>query len=391
MKVLHVAAMPFPTVQGTQAAVRAMIEAEHADGRSPELLTYARGGYELTPPWPIHRIADVTRDRSLRSGPSWRKLLADAQLAVAARRLARELSPELVVAHHVEATTAALTARARPLVFVAHTALGPELPSYLPAPARSIAARAGEALDVTLARRADAVGAVSPWLAERIASASSREVAYLPVPWSVPPPIEPSERAKARTRFGLTPLDAVMLYAGNLDAYQGLDVLARAFRFLRDHRPDARLLIATASDRARLEQALWSLGCASAVSFAPLADEPDRRVAHAAADAVWVPRGIEGGLPIKLLDALARGVPTVVTRRAAAGLTLGGAALVAADDDPEALAAAALIAIGAREAAADLGRRGVEYIQREHAPSRYLDAMDTLAARALDSAGRGST
>ncbi len=405
MKSLHVAAMPFPSVQGTQAAVRAMIEAEHTRALAPELLTYAHAGYELSVPWPIHRIANLTRDRSLRSGPSWRKVVADAQLAVAARRILGRVRPDVVIAHHVEAAAAALTARARPLVFVAHTALGPELPAYLPARAKALASRAGEALDVTLIRKADAVGAVSPQLAERLSAAASREVTYLPVPWSVPPSIEPSERAKARTRFGIAPTAPILLYAGNLDAYQGVDVLARAFAVLRERRPDARLLIATASEPGPLEQALWSLGCANSVTFAPLTDEPDRRVAHAAADAVCVPRKIEGGLPIKLLDALARGVPTVVTRRATAGLPLEGAALVAADDDPEALAAAALIAVGAREASADLGRRGVDYVREHHGPDRYVEAMralagqalagralagQALAGRALDSAPRGS-
>ena len=41
--------MPFPSVQGTQAAVRAMVDAEHADGRKPELIAYAHGGFDLQP------------------------------------------------------------------------------------------------------------------------------------------------------------------------------------------------------------------------------------------------------------------------------------------------------------------------------------------------------
>lgn len=382
MTVLHVAAMPFPTVQGTQAAVRAMIDAEHAAGRAPELLAYAHGGYELVPPWPIHRITNVVRDRSLRSGPSWRKVIADAQLAAKTRRLFASLAPELVIAHHVEAAAAALAARARPLVFVAHTALGPELPAYLPPRAAKLAARAGEAVDAILARRADAVAAVSPLLARMLSERAAREVRYLPVPWTVPAPIEPGERQKARTRFGMTPTEPVFLYAGNLDAYQGIDVLARAFAIVRRRRTDARLLVATASDPDPLERALWSLGCRDRAVFAPLADEPDRRVVHAAADAVLVTRAAPGGLPIKLLDALARGVPAIATRRAAAGLPLEGAALLVADDDAEALAAAALLAVEARETSAELGRRGMEYVRREHAAARYLEAMRECAAAA---------
>lgn len=83
---------------------------------------------------------------------------------------------------------------------------------------------------------------------------------------------------------------------------------------------------------------------------------------------------------MKLLDALARGVPTVVTRRATAGLDLAGAAMVAADDDPEALAATTLLALEGRETAHALGREGVAYVRREHAAGRYLDAIDAIDA-----------
>src|SRR5690606_3160822 len=210
------------------------------------------------------------------------------------------------------------------------TALGPELPTYLPARARAVAARAAEALDSSPARRADVVFAVSPRLADRLATPPGRAAPPLPVPWTIPPPIEPGKRKKARARFGFGPLDPVGLYTGNLDAYQGLEHLAGAFALVLRRRPDARLLVATSSSPDPLERALWSLGCIERTTFAPLGDEPDRRIVHAAADVACIPRGVEGGLPIKLLDALARGVPSVAVRRATAGLSLGDAAIVVA-------------------------------------------------------------
>lgn len=390
MSILHVAAMPFPTVQGTQAAVRAMIEAEHEAELGPELLTYPRSGYALSADWAVHRVADLSRDRSLRSGPSWRKLVTDAQLVRATRRLAVTRAVCRVMAHHVEAAAAAWTAGARPLVFVAHTALGPELPTYLPRSlphrAERWVRRAGEALDVALAQRADAVVAVAPRLAERLGDASGRIVAYVPVPWSCPPPLAPSERIEARRHLALDPVAPVLLYAGNLDAYQGLELLLGALRLVSERREDARLLVATASDPGSLLAQARAGGLAERLVLAPLRDEPERRRAHAAADVVVVPRGTEGGLPIKLLDALARGVPTVVTRRAAAGLALEGTALVTRDDDVDGLAAAALIAVQARETSAALGARGPQYIRRAHAPSAYLAALEA----ALDSVNAGS-
>jgi glycosyltransferase involved in cell wall biosynthesis len=375
MRLLHVAAMPFPSVQGTQAAVRAMIDAEHAAGMRPELCTYAHGADGAPPPWPIHRIADLARDRSLRSGPSWRKLVADAQLAIQTRRTASKMEPRAIVAHHVEAASAVLAARLRPTVFFAHTALGPELPTYLPGRAHKIAARAGETLELALAHRSDVVLAISPRLARDLSERARREVSFVPVPWKVPAASDAAERAAARARFDLSPLEAVFLYAGNLDAYQGLDVLVRAFAAAREHRADARLLVATSSDREGLIASLREAGCADRVRFAPIEREDDRRAVHAAADVVWSPRAAAGGLPIKLLDALARGAPTIATRRATAELPLENAAWIVADDDPRALAAAALLAIEARSTAIEIGRRGVEYVRREHTAERYLEAM----------------
>ncbi len=369
------AAMPFPSAQGTQAAVKMMVDAEHAAGLAPELLTYAHGGFDLQVPWPHHRLRDLTRDRSLHSGPSWRKVVQDAQLAVSARRLHRSLRPDVVIAHHVEATAAALAARLPEVVFFAHTALGTELPTYLPERASKLAGRAAEALDVTLARRASRVVAVSPALATSLSRSAGCEVRYVPVPWTVPPGVEPNERDKARARFAFDPLDPVVLYAGNLDAYQGIEVMARAFLRVLERRPDAWLLVATGSDREGLDRMLFSGGAAGRVRYVSLLDEPDRRAVHAAADVAWVPRGAPGGLPMKLLDALARGVPTVATVRACAGLELRDAATVVGDDDPEALAAGALLCVEGRVAARQIAARGRTFVESRHSASAYLSAL----------------
>lgn len=355
-----------------------MLDAEHAAGLEPALLSYAHGGFDLRPPWAHHRIADWVKDRSLRSGPSWRKVVQDGQLAVAVRRMQRSLRPAGMVAHHVEAAAAALASRSPDVIFFAHTALGPELPTYFSPAWSSVTERLAVAIDVGLARRAWKVAAVSPWLADYFSRAAGRDVAYVPVPWSLPTPIEADERTKARARFGFDALEPVIVYAGNLDAYQGIDSMAEAFVAVLRRRPDARLLVATASDPKPLEKQLWPSGAARRTRFVSLQDEPDRRAAHAAADVAWVPRASPGGLPMKLLDALARAVPTVTSRRACAGLELESVATVVGDDDPEALAAGALLAIEGRAAARERAQRGRAYIGEAHAGDAYVRAMDAL-------------
>lgn len=376
---LHVAALPYPTSQGTQAALGAMMNALCDAGRPPRLLTYAHGMPEVAPRWRHDRLARTYGDRSLRSGPSLAKIAQDLALV---RAIARS-GQGTIVAHHVEATLAALLARAPATIFVAHAALGPEMPTYLPRAGAALsrwASRAGEALDVTLARRAHAVLAVSPLLAQRLSRRSGAQVRWLPIPWPIPAPIDPGERSAARVSLGVPDGAEVVLYAGNLDRYQGIDVLLAAMEIVRAARPDARLLIASASAVP-----------ADVVAARPIlhrleGDEAGRRRLHAAADVVAVPRAAEGGVPVKLLDALARGAPIAASRRALAGLSLDATVETAADDDPRALADAIVRVLVDRARARSLATDGRAWAARELSPERFLDALDRAIADARSTA-----
>lgn len=384
---LHVAALPFPTPQGTQAVIRTMLESVSADGSNAHLLTYGDGPGPRPSTYTWHGARRAPGASDLRSGPSLRKLAGDAALAAAVRKLDRRLRPRAVVAHHVEAAAACLAARARPMVFFAHTALGPELPTYIPHPPR-VLRRAlglgGDALDRWLCRRADAVAAISPALAAALEDISGRAVVYVPPPWPVPAPLAPGERGRARQELrrdiGLDvgPEDEVMLYAGNLDRYQGLDLALRAAARVRRARGSAKMVIATASDTSQLVQ---DVGDLVLITRLPENEEGRRRL-HAAADVAVIPRQAPGGLPIKLLDALARGLPVVAPARAAAGLALDGAAALAANDDPEALAAAIGVVLGSPRAGAEMGERGRLFITDNHSPEHFRAAL----GRALDEA-----
>ena len=69
MSELHVAAMPFPTFQGTQAAVRAYCEARTMMRAAPELLTYGGGVDAGSTLFPWHRT-EMSKSLAAQSGPS---------------------------------------------------------------------------------------------------------------------------------------------------------------------------------------------------------------------------------------------------------------------------------------------------------------------------------
>lgn len=363
--ILHVACLPFPSYQGTQAALASMLEASASAGRETHVLTYAHGAYPLDAPYHVHRISDFPRVRSLRSGPSLGKLALDARCVAATRKLVDELEPEAIVAHHVEAALAARLAGVSPLYYVAHTSLEQEIEVYfprLPAEALRVAGGLVDRLALGLANRS---AVVAPVLSKHLGEG----VVHLPVPWR-------HEATKPETSSG-----ARMLYAGNLDAYQGWEDLLEALRQLRRTRPDARLLVASESDPTPAKRKVDRLGLRSCVDFRRLDGEAARARAHAMSELAWIPRRTAGGLPIKMLDAFARGLPVVATERATAGLPVHAACRVISNDDPSAFADASLALLDDARARRDLADRGRDYLAAHHSADAYLDALDALIGR----------
>ena len=374
--ILHVACLPFPSYQGTQAAIAAMLDASTSTGRPTHLLTYAQAGYELDAPYEVHRIPDFPKVRSLRSGPSWGKIGLDARCIVETRRLARRIQPKAIVAHHIEAALAALVAQAAPVYYIAHTCLARELPVYFPSLTTDLVSGVATRVERRVCARAAGVAAVAPSLAQLLGPGAR----YLPVPWALPD-ASPT-RDEARAILGLPANAHVCLYAGNLDHYQGWETLFEALVILRHTHPSAGLLIATESDPAPARQLAHRLEVADALHFCRIDGERARQLAHAASDLAWIPRRTEGGLPIKMLDAFARGLPVVAMERATGALPLRNACITVPDDDPHALAAGAKLLLEHDHAATSVREEARRYLEANHSSQAYATAMRELLGEA---------
>jgi glycosyltransferase involved in cell wall biosynthesis len=366
---MHCACLPFPSPQGTQAAIAAMLETLRDAGCGAPLLCYPHGDGRIERRVDVVRLEMPVLTRSLRSGPSLSKIALDLGMIAALRRRPRS---EPLVCHHVEAAWAARLA-GRAYHYVAHTALEHELSSYFHARSANDAwiARTGRIIDAFAIGGAVRCAAVAPALGRTLAARHGRSFEYLPIPWT---PLEPGSRARARGGLGLGERALVVLYAGNLDAYQNWGEALEVVRLLRERALDAWLLVATDSDPAPLRAHAAALSLSS-VQICGLASEEARRRAHAAADVALVPRRSPGGVPIKLLDALARGVPAVTTTAAASGLELGEAVVIA--DSTSDLADACRVAAYSREARAAAGRA---FLEANHGPSAFLGAYSRFLA-----------
>ncbi len=278
-------------------------------GHDVTLVAYGVGRGE---PEPGLRLATVPvpgdYDR-MRSGPDWVKPRLDLSMA----RVLSRLDADVVHAHHYEALAAALLARRLPggrrwpVVYNNHTLLQEELPGYFTRGKRVFAA-AGALSDASFPRQADAVVAITAAAGERLRARGCPDVTV------VPPGVHAEEFR------GLVPRRAhdepTVVYAGNGDHYQGLPLLFAAMERL----PGWRLLVVTGDDA-------WSPPGATVVHAR---DWTATRDWIAGADVAALPRQLPGGYPLKLLNYLACGVPTVLLRPLSQGLA--GEVLVARAD-----------------------------------------------------------
>ena len=230
-----------------------------------------------------------------------------------------------------------------PMVYSAHNTMGDELHTYFEGRiTRRLARLAGRALDRTVPRLADHAIAISPDTVPVLRGLGCKEVSC------VPPGVDPHDLRPARPLE--LPSGPWVVYAGNPDRYQDLDVLVAAMRTL----PEFGLLMVSASPLDEFASlGLPRLRCVQTSDFEVV------RQALASADLAALPRAVCRGFPIKLLNYLGMGLPTVSAQGGAPPMP--GLVRVA-DRDPAAFAAAirSLLETPLRRAA--LGAEAREFV-----------------------------
>ncbi len=367
-----VGAFRFPVPQGSQVYAGEQCRALAASGAEVRLLCYGRtgrpaGGGELAD-LAVVRTPALLSPRRTRAGFSAAKPMADLALAWLLARECRRWRPEAVLAHNAEAAAAALLARpatGAPVVYVAHTLWREELPAHVGG--RGWLAPVGGALDAGLARRCEAVIAVSRAAAEALERHARGPVRVIP-PGLAPAPAPPAETVVAACRrHGLEP-GGFVLYAGNLDAYQDLALLAEAAA----RHPEIPVVAATHDPRGAERLGALRVLCS------PVAEI--RALTHGARVCV-LPRRARGGFPVKLLNYMEAARPIVAFAPVADGFRHGESAwLLDARADAPALGQALARVFAQPDLAATLGAGGRALLLRRHAPDRLAREILALVA-----------
>ncbi len=235
--------------------------------------------------------------------------------------------------------------------------------------------------------RADVVTAVSGAVADSLVRDYGVDRARVRVvPNGADAPDEEREaRAARRLReeLGAGAARPLWVCAGRLEEQKGQDVLLESLAEVRRHDRDfVAVLAGDGSCRAALEQRAAALGLGERVRFPGQVE--DLGPLLAAADAVVMPSRWEG-LPLVLLEALARGRPVVAS-------AVGGVPEVATDGeharlvppgDPAVLAAALEEFHRAPEPALRLGRRGAALVRERYTWPRVIESFEAVYDEAL--------
>lgn len=236
---------------------------------------------------------------------------------------------------------------------------------------RSAAARAVERYAL---RRAAVVGVTHETLVAGVAGFGVPEHRIRLVPnWSlIPGPIRPREQMRAL--LGWRPGQTVLLYAGDLGAGRGAEVLVEAARM------DPGLRVVLLGDGARREALRALAGRLPNLDFTPLTDESELPDVLAAADVLAV---TDAAAPSELTSYFAAGRPVVAAVPADSGTARELARAATGTVTPPADAAALLAATRALAADPEAAARARACAAAHLTPSTGLAHIDALLADAL--------
>lgn len=378
MRVAMVAACEFPALRGSQVLVHDLAADLESLGHDVHLVTHS-GGVRLAGARSLPREVGGGAAPGRLTG----RVRKNLRLGFELYRLVKRERIDVIHAHNYEAPLLAYLTRwltGVPVVYHAHNALSDELATYVDRPSlKAMARRLGVFLDRHVPRRADFAIALTGELQEFLVACGVERDRVGTIP--------PSFSGRVGRRDGgMEAPDGgpfVVAYAGNLDAYQDLEVLFEGFARFRRKVQNAILLIITHENEWRRRTG-WLLRELVGEGFARVAVLPGFADAHdlmRRAHVLVCPRSSWSGYPIKLLNYMASGAAIVAAEGSAKGISDGLEGLVFRNRDAAHLADQLERLHDDPALRAALARCAAERLRKNHDPKKIASEIARIHAR----------
>jgi glycosyltransferase involved in cell wall biosynthesis len=376
-----------PHARGTPTRVLHLARAMARRGHEVHVVTYHLGEPYDAGDIHFHRIRNVPTYRKLSPGPSYQKLLVvDPLLSLKLGQVLRTHSINLIHAHHIEGLlVASLARKARgcPVIFDAHTLIESELPQYRVGLPRGAKQWVGRWLDQRLPRYAAHTIAVTDDIRNRLLALDAVKGDDISV-------VSSGVECEVFDRADPIPENRepdTIVYAGNLAPYQGINLLLKAFaELLHRRRQDVRLLIVSGSSFGPYEGLAGDLGIRNAIDVVHAGfDEVPRYLANA--DVAVNPRVNCPGIPQKLLNYMAAGIPVVSFAGSAKHIIHEERGWVVENGDTQGFARAIDRLLRDRPLARRLAGNAKQFVQAQFGWDRMAALTEAIYVKVTASAG----
>ncbi|MEA2116836.1 MAG: glycosyltransferase, partial [Thermodesulfobacteriota bacterium] len=305
MKILVLAPHPFYQNRGTPIAVKMLVETLVASGHRITVLTYPEGEDPKLPSCLLVRLKQLSWVKGVKPGFSWKKLVYDWYLFLALGRMLKIEHFDVIHAVEESAFLAAWFSKkySIPFVYDMDSSLSHQLGEkmallrpFLPAfrlLEKKVVQRSAGVLPVCRAIEDIVKGYDSDVLCQRLEDVSLLET-------------DRDERLPERTRLELEPAMLHLMYVGNLEKYQGIDLLLDAFELAAGQENRARLVIIGGNDAdiKLYREKSAALGIGEKVLFAGRRPVADLYYYLLQADILVSPRSKGFNTPMKIYSYL---------------------------------------------------------------------------------------
>ncbi len=393
LRIVLVAACPFPANHGTPASIRLLAINLAEFGHQVHLVTYPQKDDSLsTKGLKIHRVfIPFIKANHIAIGPSYKRLLYDFLIIFKLIKIIRKHDIQVIHAHNYESTIAATIAKwitGKPLIYNGVNSMADELASYNFIKPRKLAYFLGRVLDYIVPRAGDIVTTVSEELKDYLQSLGIKEKKIV----VIPPGVEiemfdqgDSERIRILHDLKKAP---IVMYAGALEAFQRIDYLLLAMQEVIKTQPTAKLLmvgnIRNPVAINKYTQMAKDLGIIDNIIFIETVPLDQLADYLATANVTVVPRPNCPGYPVKLLNYMAAGKAIVAFEGSAKAIFHGYNGYIAKDHDYKSLAKGILLLLKDKKLQTVLGSQAKQSLYGVYDWNTITKGTELLYRQVID-------
>jgi glycosyltransferase involved in cell wall biosynthesis len=394
MRLLWIVPQPFYAARGTPMNVRRLAASVAAAGHDVDIVTTGLGEDVALPEHVrVVRAPRLPFLRKLPIGPSFAKVLSDVVLFVTVLGLlASDAAPSYAYLQGFEegAWIAAVLGALYRVRFVYDMDSDMEEQSHDSARGffRRLAPLVGW-IDRWAIRRAAGVVTVCETLSAKVHRiAPEKPVFQIEDTPNVPAAFDRVAAWRSVHRRWSLPECPLVVYTGNLEHYQGVDLLVRAASHVLEQSADVVFLIVGGDERriAELRRLAAAAPAEGRIVFTGQRPEAEMGELLAAADVLVSPRSLGSNTPLKLYTYLQSGTAVVATDRPVHTQVVSDTEVVLVPPTPEGMGEGILSLLRDPARRAEVGARGRALVERKYSEGAFAEKVrgfvGSLAANA---------